>query len=221
VSCNPSGQPATSDARLAPLNAVEANQASGEMVIHNLSSDGSKVFFETEESLLHADIDGINDIYEWQQAGSASEKLGLISSGTSVSYPPLIPISNDIPRPNIILAIDPSGNNVFFHSLDQLLPQAPGEGSSVIYDARVGGGFPQPPAPVPCSEATSDPPCRGAFQGLPRFASPPSQRATGTGNLKGHHRRCRRARPGKKRSKKHVCRRHRRIHKHQKNAKGR
>ena len=211
VSCNPKGSPAAFEARLAP-NGAEFAQGSAETVINNLSNDGSRLFFETSEGLVRADVDGINDIYEWHQNG-ATEELDLISLGSSASYPPLFAVP-DVPKPNILLAIDPTGANVFFHSLDKLLPQAPGGGGSAIYDARINGGIPSPPSPVPCSESR---PCKGSAAHLPQFGSPVSQRAAPSGNVKAHHRRCRRGYLVKK-GKKKICRRHKKNQKSGKKA---
>ena len=47
--------------------------------------------------------------------------------------------------------IDPSGRNIFFITSQGLVPQDT-DGADDVYDARLGGGFPLPPAPVqPCA----------------------------------------------------------------------
>lgn len=190
VSCNPSNRPATADARLQELKFVEAP-----MVIHNLSSDGSRVFFETPEALVGRDTDGINDIYEWREEGGVGG-VSLISSGESSEY--LIPgaeLSPDHPLPNIIFSIPPSGRDVFFLSQDALVPAAGVGGLPALYDARIDGGFPgDPGAPTPCLEEE----CRPPALAPPPLTEPLSDTAQGEGNVrpprhrpKPHHRRTR------------------------------
>ena len=59
--------PASADAQLQDLEVLGPTS-----YLHNLSEDGRRVFFETEEALVAADSDGINDIYEWQQPQGAA-----------------------------------------------------------------------------------------------------------------------------------------------------
>ncbi|MGN6588651.1 MAG: hypothetical protein ACTHKT_14455, partial [Solirubrobacterales bacterium] len=200
ASCQGAPEPAEHDARLQELENVRAGN-----LIHNLSADGTRVFFETPEALSAADTDNTNDIYEWSKG--ALEGPQLISSGRSTEYIPLQPNPN-LPSPNLLLSITPDGNNVVFLSEDDLTGEA-GIGSvPAIYDARVNGGFPPPPAaPIPCSEEG----CRRPSAGfLPSFAEPKSDKAAGPGNVKPkkqkhrcHHH---------KGSKKH-CAKHHRSHK--------
>ena len=69
-----------------------------------------------------------------------------------------------------------SGNDVFFTTAESLLSQDPG--SIDAYDARVGGGFPPPPAPKPDCEGDCQTP-------TPPSADPPptSSEFHGPGNL--------------------------------------
>ena len=97
--------------------------------VHPVSADGSKVFFETPDSLVPADSNGLIDTYEW--SGGAPH---LISSGAGDSN-------------SIFVDASPSGNDVYFSTRDRLLRLDRDENSDV-YDARVGGGFPLP-APEP------------------------------------------------------------------------
>jgi hypothetical protein len=188
VSCNPSGTPALSDARLQNVGAL-----SSRMVLNNLSADGTRVFFETEEALLEADTDGINDSYEWRALpGSGAEpELGLISSGGSHAYP--LEFDQGLEQ-NTLFGITKSGSDVFFKAQDPLVPGAGVGGTPAIYDARIGGGFPQPSIPEPCSEEG----CRPPASPPPLLGAASSSTLQGAGNLiprKGkhrHHRRCNR-----------------------------
>jgi hypothetical protein len=199
VSCNPEGDPAIADARLQDLHVVNAAA-----VIHNLSEDGRRVFFETTESLAAADIDGINDIYEWQlPAEGEPPRVDLISSGTSVGYPEF----EGLQDPNVILAITRDGDDVFFRSQDALTAEAGTGGVQAIYDARVGGGFALPQPSNPCVEAA----CRPPLLPPPVLDDAATQSFDGPGNVvpskKGHRKhRCRR---GSRHRSNHCTRKHR------------
>jgi hypothetical protein len=197
VSCNPAVEPAISDARLQELGLV-----SSAMVIHNVSDDGSRVFFETSEPLSSADIDGINDIYEWQE-GSPLGGPKLVSSGRSTEYPPLKTgeVLN-LPLPNVMFGATPTGNDVFFITSDALVPEAATGGTAGIYDARVDGGFTRPAPAPPCSEQG----CRGSGSGgAPSLEAPQSDTKLGTGNVKRHKHRCHKRRRTGKHSKHRAC----------------
>jgi hypothetical protein len=187
VSCNsdPLAGAASADARLQALD-----HTGSAMIVHNLSDDGSRVFFETKEAISPADTGGTNDVYEWHQEGSGS-RMDLISSGQSVQYPLLVPSSNLPDEPNLLFAITPDGGNVVFLSQDDLTGEAGSGGVPAIYDARVNGGFPPHRAPpVPCSEEG----CRHATStSIPSFALPQSEGEKGKGNVKPQKRRCQRA----------------------------
>jgi hypothetical protein len=197
VSCEGAPEPATGDARLQELNFV----AQG-MVIHNLTDDGTRVFFETEEDLSVADTDeGVNDIYQWSEGSLGGPEL--ISSGRSQAYP-LAHEGKGLPVPNVLLSVTPSGGDVVFTAQDVLVPGAGEGGTQAIYDARVNGGFPPPPSPeIPCAEED----CRGAASELGSyFAEPQSDKTAGKGNVKPRRKhRCHRS--PKKGAKAHRCHR--------------
>lgn len=191
VSCDPEGSVATADARFQDQNVARPVD-----VIHNLSNDGRRVFFETSEALVEGDEDGVNDIYEWQQpVGGGEAELSLISSGKSAAYAEL----EGRQDPNVLMGITPDGSDVFFRAQDALLPGAGAGGTQAIYDARVGGGFPQPPAPGVCVEEA----CRPPLTPPPLLGTAASSSLRGAGNV----------RPAKRRMKLHRCRRWARRHK--------
>ncbi len=188
VSCNPAGTPASADARLQdiPLTYAVTSPAT---VIHNLSEDGSRVFFESTEALVEGDGDGINDIYEWElPLGGGAPVLSLISSGKSMGYPEI----EGLQDPNVLMGITPDGSDVFFRSTDALVPGAGLGGAQAIYDARVGGGFSQPREPTPCTEEA----CHSPAGAAPTLGMAASSNLHDPGNL----------RPAKK-HRKHKCRR--------------
>ncbi|HWC47249.1 MAG TPA: hypothetical protein VG448_00005, partial [Solirubrobacterales bacterium] len=156
-------------------------------IIHNLSDDGSRVFFETEEALVPEDTDGVNDIYEWSEEAGAAK---LISSGTTLTYPVAPGIGAEL-RPTVLFSVTPSGDDVLFLSQDALAPGAPGGGAIALYDARVNGGFPPPPETATCLEDGCKSPANAITSsslGLP------SESLAGAGNVKPkkkHRRHCR------------------------------
>ena len=74
-----------------------------------------------------------------------------------------------------------NGNDVFFRSNQQLVPQDNQEGQLVTYDARVDGGFAEPSSPPPCTTADA---CRTPVPPQPSvYGAPASQTFSGVGNL--------------------------------------
>ena len=145
ASCNPSG------ARPLGPSALTAWKTPFEQA-RFLSDDGSRLFFESFDSLDPRDTNGLRDVYEFEPAGKGdcaeesptfSEATGactsLISTGASTSD-------------SYFLDASASGNDVFL-STRQRLTKADEDDYFDVYDARVGGGFPDPPIP--------DPPCIG------------------------------------------------------------
>jgi hypothetical protein len=104
-----------------------------------LSADGRRVFFESEDALALSDTNLDSDVYQWEAQGSGSCTrpggcIGLISSGLA----------------NRASFVDASadGSDAFFLTDRSLVGADPG--SIDLYDARVGGGFPEPAEPSPC-----------------------------------------------------------------------
>lgn len=142
-----------------------------------ISDDGARVFFDSFEALVPADTNGRTDVYEWEQdgvgdctrasasfVGSSGGCLALISSGRS-------------PADSEFRDADPSGRNVFFTTAASLLPQDPGQID--LYDARVQGGFPPPPA---VAEACEGEACQNPAA-PPLDVTPGSSTFSGIGDL--------------------------------------
>jgi hypothetical protein len=105
-----------------------------------LSADSRRVFFESYDALVAHDTNKTRDVYQWEAQGSGSCTrltgcVSLISSGQAQNGASFVDASSD-------------GGDAFFLTDGSLVPSDPG--SVDVYDARVGGGFPQPPTPIPC-----------------------------------------------------------------------
>ncbi len=184
VSCNPSGVPTASGARLTAVDGdlTTSPSARNAFLTHNLSADGSRVFFQTEEALVPGDTNDQLDVYEWEREGAGSCErtstsfyesdggcLYLISTGQST-------------QPSYFGDASADGSNVFFFTRQPLVGQDR-DLNVDVYDARVDGGIPAqnpPPPPAPCTGETS---CRGASAVPPVFDAASSATITGEGNL--------------------------------------
>jgi hypothetical protein len=145
------GQGQMSCASCLPPGAVPGVPASSEFVVgsgasgqsthlnHPMTEDGHHVFFTTGSPLVPEDRNGtVADVYEYD---TLTHAVHLISSGRSSS-------------PSYFLDATPNGSDVFFITRERLVGWD-GDESYDLYDARVGGGFPEPPAiPSPCAGDT-------------------------------------------------------------------
>ncbi len=166
ASCNPTDEPpiAGGGGGVAhfPLGDI-FEETFGVFSSRHLLTDAGKVFFETYEALVPADTNGKLDVYEYEGG-----RVQLISSGTSSFESNLEGASE-------------SGNDVFFRSDQQLVPQDSQEGMIVIYDARVVGGFPAVASLPACTTADA---CRTPVSPQPSiYGAPASQTFSGLGNL--------------------------------------
>lgn len=180
VSCNPAGTPATSFAHLTKRNLALVAEvvARNAFMTHNLSDNGRRVFFETEEALVPGDANMKNDVYEWEADGEGSCEseaqnggcLYLISTGQG-------------PEGAYFGDASANGNDVFFFTRQSLVGQDQ-DNNVDLYDARVEGGMPNQyltPTPAPCEEEAK---CRTpASSQAPAFGVPDTIIFHGAGNL--------------------------------------
>jgi hypothetical protein len=163
ASCKPTGEPPEGNG-VAHIQLGSAERSYGVFRSQrHLLTDTGRLLFETQEALVPADTNGKLDVYEYE-----SGRPSLISSGTSSFESNLEGASE-------------SGDDVFFRSNQQLVPQDTREGLIVIYDARVDGGFAEQSSPPPCTTADA---CRTPVAPLPSvYGAPASQAFSGVGNL--------------------------------------
>jgi hypothetical protein len=160
LSCNPTLAPASGEASLQSVSRKwgTPEPTTSYVLLGNLRADGRRALFQSTEALVPDDTDQLQDIYEWEAkgVGSCAHPGGciyLISSGRSE-------------RNDYLFAVSDSGNDVFFSTSDLLLSFDLDETPS-IYDARVGGGFPEPKS-VPCQELA----CKGPLSSPPTLPAP-------------------------------------------------
>ena len=128
-----------------------------------VSDDGSKVFFNTTDTLVGDDANGnvpnggSQDVYEYNGVPN------LISSGHST-------------YPSFLASVSPSGDDAFFYTRSALVSADADGGEMDLYDARVNGGFPSSPPPPPCEGDA----CHLAPTAAPFLPLPTSTTATGS-----------------------------------------
>jgi hypothetical protein len=169
ASCEPRGQalPPEAITDLAPtFNSTYAHRW--------ISDDGHHVFFNTGASLVPEDTNGRMDVYEWENQGPSCPTptstyggcVFLLSGGNTTS-------------PSYFVDASASGDDVFFTHRGQLgQVGSPSTSNSVLFDARVAGGFESVAAG--CGAGL----CSGNAPGPGGLATPPPTSAiTGNGNV--------------------------------------
>jgi len=179
ASCDPTGTPPVS-------GGASLVMSKNPTFMHRwISEGGERVFFDSDEALAAQDTNGVQDVYEWERPAAGPEPgdsctstasafsatddgcVFLLSGGTS-------------PTPSYFIDADASGSDVFFTHrgmLDQLGAGNDIDAANSLYDARVGGGFPQP------SFGCSGNGCQSAPAPPAIVAPPASITADGAGNV--------------------------------------
>lgn len=136
ASCRTDGTPPTGDSALSsvPLGRPETTAVTLAAPMGTLNSDehGDRIFFNSTDALVPADVNGRNDVYQYTVATGMP---ALISSGRSDRHSGYMGNGLD-------------GRDVFFLTTDTLVPDDHNGTVFKMYDARVGAS-PQPPSPTP------------------------------------------------------------------------
>jgi hypothetical protein len=180
ISCNPSGGRPVGRELQGGAVPVAADIPGWETSFHPspvLSQDGVRLVFESYDALLPNDVNGLEDVYQWEAPGAGD------CDTTDSSYFPqnggcLSLISGGVgSRDSELMDVSSDGSDVFFASSEQLY----GGDTDLLVDvddARVGGGFSSPQIPPECDvdagacegEGSTSPDIPGA--GTPQFEGP-------------------------------------------------
>jgi hypothetical protein len=157
ASCNPSGARPVGPSNLT----IFPQYKLAEYRQRNLLEDGT-LFFDSSDALVPHASDGRQNVYEYENGHvyAISDVAGGYES--------------------FFMDSSANGENVFFASADQLLPQDTSN-NVAVYDARVGGGFPVTVLPPPCNNGDSckPPPSPQSLV----FGVPSSATFSGPGNI--------------------------------------
>jgi hypothetical protein len=129
-----------------------------------MSADGDRVFFDTSQSLVSGDVNGVEDVYEWEREGTGSCPVRVPAS--SVGGCQFLLSGGESEAASFFVDADESGDNVFFVHLGPLGHLVAPFDHIELYDARVNGGFPSP------SQACTGTGCQGVPPAPPSFATP-------------------------------------------------
>jgi hypothetical protein len=168
----------------AQLNVVKFVGASGLTYHQNhvMSDDGRRVFFSTDEPLVSEDTNQRFDAYEYD---TETHQWHVLSSGKSTSD-------------SFFMDTSANGTDVFFTTRERLVGWDTDDAYD-IYDARIGGGFADPPPPQ--KECSGDS-CQGLVPVAPALGTIGSGLFRGRGDRRPalHHRvkRCARSRVKKR-----------------------
>jgi len=141
VSCNPTFErPAGPSSIPGSIANGTAEGSTNSYKPRVLSADGRRVFFDSKDALALSDTDNAPDAYEWEAQGEGSCTrpggcITLLASGRDAGGSRFIDASAD-------------GSDAFFLTGGSLVKADPG--ATDLYDARVGGGFPEPIPPIAC-----------------------------------------------------------------------
>ena len=133
-----------------------------------ISADGAHVFFVSLEGLVPQDINGEQDVYEWERPGSGGCTEGggclyLLSGGTSIGHSSFLDASEN-------------GGDVFIVTRANFVGSDE-DGAFDAYDVRLGAQH--PPVPPLCTGTG----CQGIPSAPPIFATPSSVTFEGVGNF--------------------------------------
>jgi hypothetical protein len=155
ASCNPTGARPIGPSRLG-----EAGDRDAEYRSRNLIEAGT-LFFDSSDALVPNANDGRQNVYEYEdgQIHAISDIAGGYES--------------------FFIDASANGEDVFFGTADQLLPQDTSN-NVAVWDARVDGGFPVTAAAPSCDNAASCKPPESPRPAI--FGAPPSTTFSGPGN---------------------------------------
>jgi hypothetical protein len=183
VSCNQRVALATREPFLTRLDDALTflpGERSNAFLTRNLSADGTRVFFQSDEALVPQDANGQTDVYEWEAEGAGS-CTSSVATFDPVSGGCLYLISTgESAQPSSFADASAGGSSVFFFTRQSLVSQDQ-DPSQDLYVARVAGGIlaqdTQPPTLCAGDACHSEAEAPLVF-GMPASASP-----SASGNL--------------------------------------
>ena len=147
-------------------------------------SDSGRLFFDSPEALVPQDINGLEDVYEYEPAGVGSCMSSGVTFNTGLGGCVSLISSGTSSEESAFFDASTNGDDVFFLTTSQLVPEAL-DISYNLYDAHVcSSSSPCVVAPVLPPACDSGDSCRPAPSLQPAvFGAPASATFSGAGNL--------------------------------------
>jgi hypothetical protein len=148
-----------------------------------LSGDSGRLFFDSSDALVPQDTNNVEDVYEYEppQGGEGSPPNDTCTTQSAIYVPASggcvsLISSGTSPESSSFMDTSETGNDVFFLTTARLSVRDV-DSAYDIYDARVGGGEPEPTKPVECQGDACQSPV-----GAPEDLTPGSLTFSGPGN---------------------------------------
>ncbi|MFL5844264.1 MAG: hypothetical protein ACJ762_06180 [Solirubrobacteraceae bacterium] len=163
LSCRRDGEPSVGDFRTSVLS-VSGTKYSPPPP-RAISEDGTRVFFSSPDALTTGAVDGKTNIYAWERGTTRLLNTGPADIGAGTPDANAATAGDERPR---IVGASASGDDVFIATISGIDPSDT-DAVFDLYDFRIGGGFPLPPAAAAPCDPVADA-CQGSGAGL--FAPP-------------------------------------------------
>jgi hypothetical protein len=141
-----------------------------------ISEDGTRVFFSTAAALAPQDTNGEEDVYEWEQEGASDSSCPQTTPPRADGGCVFLLSGGDSVDASALLDTSANGDDAFFTTRGELVAEDRNQNMD-LYDARVGGGFPE------VSLACTGTGCQGVPPAPPIFSTPSSVTFSGVGNF--------------------------------------
>jgi hypothetical protein len=200
ISCRQDGRPSVSppDNRRMATTEYPTNSIAPPRVLA-YRGGAPVVFFNQFDALAPGAVEGGSNVYEWTHG-----QVFLVAAEPPGLQPPESSVGTNQEGAAFVGASE-DATDLYFRT-PQTMTWEDGDGRMSIYDARIGGGYPEPPPPTaPCRPVEEDS-CQGVGQGPPGMPSAASQSFNGPGNPK----------PKKHHKKKHHKKKHHKKKHHKK-----
>jgi hypothetical protein len=156
VSCRHDGRLPFSEHDLTPILDATTTNPVDKLVQPTVLTDNGRLYFYSYDPLAAGAVEGDRNLYQWE-AGQvsliAAEPAGVLRvHGNALG--------------SFFGGSDADGSDVYFATPQRLIGAAPADGWNV-YDARVGGGFPEAAPSAPPCDAAAEGACNGGGAGVP------------------------------------------------------
>jgi hypothetical protein len=171
VSCRHDGRSPFSAHHLTPLIDAETTNVFDRIVRPTVLTGDGRLYFYSFDPLAPGGVEGDRNLYQWERG-----QVSLIAT-----EPPGVPRNVDgTPTESFFGGASADGADIYFATPQSLTGSAqPGWN---VYDARAGGGFPEPTPPAPPCDAAVEGACNSAADSPTAAATPSTSNFSGTSN---------------------------------------